>query len=474
MGRARTKSVPAPFEEVSPTFEQTPVTGRRLGRHELLFIVGRGGMAEVWAARQSGPHGFSRLVAVKLITPDRPLDARFREMFLAEARIAARIRHVNVLEVIDLGEEMALVYQVMPLVEGDSLAGLLRRASKGRGVPPAIAARIVSDALLGLHAAHELTDDDGRPLGLVHRDVSPQNILVGIDGIAKISDFGVAKAVLASDESTGGLVGKFSYFAPEQVNRASIDRRTDVFAAGIVLWEALAGRRLFRGDDDIQTLFNVTTMPIPDVRDFAPTIPGPVANVIARALERSPAQRFPTAQAMAEALTRASEAGQASNTEVGEWVRKLVEPELARRQTQLRSTGPTPASSVAIQNEAVTLVTERVGTTQRNSLRSRAIAAMLAVVGSAALAAVWASASVSTGSVHPPPVSTRPPVSASTPRDDSLATPSSGTAPPVATNAPPIAPSTRREPVRVSPHPSTAPTARGRATARAPYGNPYQ
>jgi serine/threonine-protein kinase len=286
-----------------------PRRGLRLGRYELVTPIARGGMAEVWVARQLGDLGFRKLVAVKTIRAEYAENASFRRMFLDEARLAARIHHANVVEVLDLGEDGPIVFQAMTLIEGDSIAGLLRRWSQrgeSGGLPPALAIRMLADAAAGLHAAHELTDDDGAKLLLVHRDVSPHNILVGLDGVAKIADFGIAKALgRLSDETEAGQVkGKFSYLSPEQVARTPPDRRSDVFACGIVLWEMLTGVRLFRGDDPVDTIEKVRSMRIPDVRDIAPGLAAPIAEATARALARDPNDRFPSAAAFAEARVR--------------------------------------------------------------------------------------------------------------------------------------------------------------------------
>ncbi|HEX3344281.1 MAG TPA: serine/threonine-protein kinase, partial [Polyangiaceae bacterium] len=245
---------PTPAGRRRPELE--PRRGMRLGRYELLTLLASGGMAQVFIARLAGQHGFERLVALKTMRPEHAESDAFRRMFLDEAQLAARIRHVNVVEVLDLGDEQGIVYQAMTLVEGDSVAALLRRRRQlgARGLPHGVAARIVADVLSGLHAAHELTDADGRALHIVHRDVSPQNVLVSVDGIAKIADFGIAKARLrlADETDAGQIKGKFAYMAPEQLERRTTDRRADVFSTGVMLWEALTGKRLFGGIDLIE------------------------------------------------------------------------------------------------------------------------------------------------------------------------------------------------------------------------------
>jgi serine/threonine protein kinase len=298
----------------------------RLGRYELLHRVARGGMAEVWAARQLGELGFSRIVAVKMILPELAEDAAFRKMFLEEARLASRIRHANVVEVLDLGEAASVVFQAMPLLEGDSLSGLQRRC-QGR-LPQGILLRVLCDALAGLHAAHELADDDGHPLHVIHRDVSPQNILVGLDGVARIADFGVAKALgrLAEETEAGQIKGKFGYLAPELAERKPADRRSDLFSAGVVLWEALTCTRLFKGRDAIETLDRVKNLAVPDPRTLNAEVSPALALATMRALARDPEDRFATAAQMAEELNQAARLASAEVTtsEVSVFVRELI------------------------------------------------------------------------------------------------------------------------------------------------------
>jgi eukaryotic-like serine/threonine-protein kinase len=305
-----TASVSRPGTSSEPSHE--PERGMQLGRYELLHRIASGGMAQVWAARQTGDFGFSRACAVKVIRPEMAGSKSFRSMFLDEARLAAKIRHPHVVEVFDLGEQGPIVFQVMELVEGDTLSALLRGADDDELHPmdPAMVARIMSDMASGLHAAHELKGEDGAPLQLVHRDVSPQNILVSIDGVTKLADFGIAKALgrLAEETDAGQVKGKFSYLAPEQAARRSIDRRSDVFAAGIVLWEALTGKRLFRGADAIDTLSRVLRGKIDDPRAYVPSLPSELVAVTMKALEREPENRYQTARDLSEALDEAAQA----------------------------------------------------------------------------------------------------------------------------------------------------------------------
>ena len=214
-------------------------------------------MATVFLGSLQGALGFRQIVAIKRPHPHLLEDRSFRDALLREARLAAGIHHANVVDVRDVEVVGEAVQLVMDYIEGASLGDLVGIcAREGKRVPPGIVVRVVLDACAGLHAAHELTDDDGRALGLVHRDVSPQNVLVGVDGVARVTDFGIAKCMEASDPGTSRetLKGKAGYMAPEYVRGETIDRRADVFALGIVLWEALQGRRLFRGQSDAETL----------------------------------------------------------------------------------------------------------------------------------------------------------------------------------------------------------------------------
>ena len=264
-------------------------------------------MATVFLGRISGAGGFQRFVGIKRLHPHLAREPEFIEMFLEEARLAARIHHPNVVPILEIGTSDQGYYIVMEYVEGDTFANLIARTVQtGRRMPVSVATRILVDVLGGLHAAHELADDDGKPLGIVHRDVSPQNILIGIDGSARLTDFGVARATSKlSTTRTGQLKGKLAYMAPEQARSAKdIDRRADVFAAGVVLWEALEGRRLFKGDGEADTLNKVLNEPIPPLKNVEPSTPPGLEEVLERALDRERMRRFATAASFADALER--------------------------------------------------------------------------------------------------------------------------------------------------------------------------
>ena len=279
--------------------------GQVIGRYEFLAPIAQGGMAAVWAARQRGSRGFSKVVAIKTMLPAISEDPRFERMFLDEAQIASRIRHGNVVEILDLGEENEILYLVMEWVDGESLSVMRRRAADRGGIPQRLAVRIVADICAGLHAAHELADDEGQISGLVHRDVSPQNILVGYDGGVKILDFGVAKVAGRTSDTTsiGHARGKPPYMAPEQALGKVIDRRADIFSLGIIFYQLLVGRHPFRGENDIATLHNIISeQPVTRPRDVISSIEEPLEKIVLRALDRKPERRFQTAQEFELAL----------------------------------------------------------------------------------------------------------------------------------------------------------------------------
>ncbi len=276
--------------------------GYRLDRYELLGPLAEGGMASVWIARQRGKHGFEKLVAIKTILPQYATDDRFRQMFLDEARIASRIEHFNVARIIDLGEEHEVLYLVMEYVDGDSLSKLRRSCTKaGVNVPPGVLLRILADACSGLHEAHELKDDSGRLLDIVHRDISPHNILVSTKGATKVIDFGIAKARdrMADETNAGVLKGKIQYMAPEQALGRKVDRRADLWAVGATMYHLLTGKPPYDADNTLGTLHLLTSgrPPVP----LPPSVPTAVAAIVRKALSGVDA-RFTTAAQMRDAI----------------------------------------------------------------------------------------------------------------------------------------------------------------------------
>ncbi len=272
--------------------------GTRLGDCELLVRIGRGGMATVWVAKKHGATpADDRLVAVKVMHADLAEESRFVEMFRAEVSLARAIDHPNVVEVHGVGEHAGVMYMTMEWLEGDSLHTIIAEAGKRRAIPPEMAVKIIAEAAAGLHAAHELRDPDGSLLGVVHRDVSPQNILIATDGVVKLVDFGVAKAVGHLSEGTraGQLKGKFGYMAPEQATGRPVDRRADVFALGVVLYELTTNQRLFRGENEVETLHKVVSGEIAPPTRLDPGYPPALERIVLRALERDVDRRYQTA-----------------------------------------------------------------------------------------------------------------------------------------------------------------------------------
>jgi eukaryotic-like serine/threonine-protein kinase len=272
--------------------------GSRLGNYELLLRVGRGGMASVWVARERArSRTDDRLVAVKVMLTELADENEFIKMFLDEVRLVRSIRHPNVVDVYDVGEHDGMMWMAMEWVEGESLHTVIAEAGKRRAIPPELAVRIIADAAAGLHAAHELRDVDGSPRGVVHRDISPHNILIGTNGAVKLVDFGVAKAVGRISEATraGQLKGKFGYMSPEQALGKGVDRRSDIFSLGIVLFELTTSRRLFRGEHDIETLRLVISGAIPKPTLIDAKYPPELERIVLKALERNAAARYQTA-----------------------------------------------------------------------------------------------------------------------------------------------------------------------------------
>lgn len=313
--------------------------GTRLGRYELLVPIARGGMARVWAARLHGQRGFQKLVAIKTILPHLADEPEFERMFLDEARIASGVHHPNVCEIYELGEEKRTLYLAMEWVSGDSLARVLRSTGKTEALDPRVVARVVADACAGLHAAHELTDDDGRALGVVHRDLSPHNILLTADGTAKVADFGVAKALGQLHEATsaGQLKGKIAYMAPEQVTGNPIDRRSDVFSLGCVLYEATTGQRPFRGDGDHQVMHAVLKGEVAPPSSLVRGYPQELERIVLRALSPQPILRYPTAERMRFALEELIARGQlVTQSNVAQVVRARIGDQIERRKERIR------------------------------------------------------------------------------------------------------------------------------------------
>ena len=309
---------------------------QKLGRYTLYAQIASGGMATVHFARLTGEVGFARTVAVKRLHKNLAINPDFSAMFLDEARLAARIRHPNVVATLDIVSDAGEVFVVMDYVHGEPLSRLMRFvAGEIERIPFEIVSAIMTNVLAGLHAAHEVRDQKGRPLDLVHRDVSPQNIIVGTDGVARLIDFGVAKARGRAQESTqdGKVKGKLGYMSPEQLQGERIDRRTDIYAAGVVLWEMLTLIRLFSNKDDATTIENMFLHNVEPPSAFAADVPPAVDEVVMRALSRKPEDRFDTAKQMAAALEEAIPV--ATQAQVAEWVEQTASSALKNRTRML-------------------------------------------------------------------------------------------------------------------------------------------
>lgn len=280
--------------------------GQSLGGYEIVSHVKSGGMAALYLARRRGAAGFQRPVAIKVVHPHLARDAKFVRMFLDEARLAVRIQHPNVVRVEELLEAEGTYLMVMEYVHGCSLYDLLRALAKaGRRLSPDLAAWIGMQIADGLHAAHELKDDRGQPMDVVHRDVSPQNVLLSWDGHVKVIDFGIAKSRAQAERTRVGVIrGKVGYMSPEQANAGELDRRTDVYALGVVLWEMVTSRRLFRADNEIRLLDMVRNPQIPKPSEHGP-VPEPLEDAILDALRPEARVRLPTTKALRDRLLQA-------------------------------------------------------------------------------------------------------------------------------------------------------------------------
>jgi serine/threonine-protein kinase len=450
-------------------------------------------MATVHFGCLLGPEGFTRTVAVKRMHPHLAREPEFVAMFLDEARLAARIRHPNVVSTLDVVDTDGELLIVMEYVHGESLAGLLRTvAAKKQRVPVPIACAIVVDLLTGLHAAHEARDARGEPLRLVHRDVSPQNTLVGEDGVSRVLDFGVAKAVGRVQQTREGQVkGKIAYLAPEQVRGAKVSRAIDIYAASVVLWETLTGRQLFRSDRDAELVEKILfgTIDAPSAR--APNIPEALNAVVLRGLARDPAHRYATARDMVRALRECGRV--ASTSEVADWVESVAGDVLAQRAAMLdeidrdsdlddtmeiRREQEDPGDDPVFEERSGIVVPSRVRDAERaiavrdshvRRKRSPRRAGLLVGLGAAvllalAVAGVRASTAAPAGAPQPPPAAAAtvaavtvedvpPPVVA--PPAEEAPRPAAVAARPLA-GAAPAAPSVRRRAPRpISSHPGS-------------------
>ncbi len=322
------------------------MSSQAFGKYQLLKKLATGGMAEVWLARQTGIEGFNRHVVVKRILPHLAEDPEFIQMFLNEAKIAARFNHPNIGQIFDLGEKDGQYFIAMEYVHGEDLGRVMRRAwSTGQWVARPVALRIISDACQGLYYAHTRADEAGRPLRVVHRDISPQNIIISFDGSVKLVDFGIAKAAdSASNTKSGAIKGKFAYMAPEQAAGRALDARTDLFALGLVLYELLTGVRPLKRDAELATLQAALESQI-EAPSLVADVPPEVDAVVMKALAKSPDERYRDARQMHLAIEAhlVQEAQIASSVQVSQLMEQLFADRLAE---EARTGAINPTNSV--------------------------------------------------------------------------------------------------------------------------------
>ncbi len=428
-----------------------------IGRYALYDEIASGGMATVHIGRLLGPVGFSRTVAIKRMHANLAKDPEFVSMFLDEARLAARIRHPNVIGTLDVVALSGELFLVMEYVHGESLFRLMKTArDSGRPIPLPIASAILVGVLDGLHAAHEATNEREEPLAIVHRDVSPHNVIVGAnDGLARVLDFGIAKAADRTHSTRDGQIkGKLSYMAPEQLSSGVVDRTSDVYSASVILWEALTGARLFPGETELKSMVMkvLSTEPDPPSR-YVPDIPPELEALVMQGLAKDPATRTQTAREMARRLQKVVPVAPASD--VAEWVQSMagnVIGERARRVAIIEQMTPTniarpslpPLASLAARTSSDP-VTVTAPSSRRRPLFALAAAVLLGVVVTVVIAmaqgrsatrpiasAAAASAQWPQGATAAPP----PPVAT----DPSAADPAPVAAAHVATAPPPPTP----------------------------------
>jgi serine/threonine protein kinase len=324
-----------------------------MGKYHLIAELARGGMGNVYLAVLCRPGGFNKLLVLKELKPELSADETYVTMFLEEARLAARLIHPNIVQTNEVHSENHSHYMTMEYLDGRSLYRIVRRFGREGSFPVGARLRVISEALLGLHYAHELLGFDGEPLGIVHRDVSPLNVMVTFDGQAKVLDFGIAKAVDSSLETkTGVLKGRVAYMSPEQVVGAKVDRRADVYSMGVMIWEAAAGRRLWPEMSEVEILSRVLREGPPRLRDVVPDAPADLDAICARAMAQDCDQRYPTAAALHDDVEAhlAERDDRMTMRQVGDIVRAMFADERQRTSQVIEETiarvGTGPRSGV--------------------------------------------------------------------------------------------------------------------------------
>jgi len=406
-----------------------------LGRYSVYAPIASGGMATVHLGRLAGPAGFARTVAIKRLHTQFAQDPEFVAMFLDEARVAARIRHPNVVPTLDVVAKENELFLVMEYVEGDSISRLTRAVkAREENIPIPILAAAMSSVLHGLHAAHEARTEQGEPLGIVHRDVSPQNIIIGRDGISRIFDFGVAKAVGRLQTTREGQIkGKLGYMAPELFQGARATRQVDIYGAAVVLWEVLTSTRLFAGDHEADVMGRILRGEVPAPTRKDEVIPPALVALVKRGLDLDPTRRFPTARDMALALEAAVPL--AIPSAIGTWVEEVAGDILAQRAARVAEIESDSSNQgnllgaadvvIPIVDGSPTQTTSLSVTTGPRRLQSRkraviGVVGALAVTGAAT--ATWfgvsrssKTASIATGSASTSVTASSPSAAATTP-----------------------------------------------------------
>jgi len=344
-----------------------------LGKYRPIAELGRGGMAVVYLAASQGPRGFSKLVVVKELKEDFTQDPEFGTMFVDEARLAARLNHPNIVQTYEVAEEEKHFFLVMEYLEGQSMSAVRSRLGKLGGLMRDHQVRVLCEVLDGLAYAHDLTDYGGSPLNVVHRDVSPHNVIITYGGEVKLVDFGIAKTSDQSSQTrTGVIKGKLSYMAPEQAFGKKVDRRADLFSVGVILWEAITGKRMWKGMAEGAIAHRLSLGDIPKITDFVSDPPPPLRVICERALAPRAEDRFPTATAMRQELEAylATLANKPTARDLGRLVSEAFREERAKlaglvedQMKLLRALGPTsPAPDIPrLQEPVISLTPSRPG-----------------------------------------------------------------------------------------------------------------
>ncbi len=366
----------------------TPGAPLSFGRFVLLELLGRGGMAEVWKAKLEGAGGFSRTVVVKRILPQFAADPQFATMFQREARLSSQLSHANIVQVFEFGEHAGEAFLAMEYLEGRDLTRTLSAAIEAKVAPPiGLAVFVVREIARALAYAHALKNELGEPLGLIHRDISPSNVLLGFDGSVKLLDFGIAKALTETAErtATGTFKGKVGYAAPELADGHEIDSRADLFALGVVLHETLVAKRLFKGSSDIQTLGLVRQAKVAPPSHGNPAVPAELDRICLKALARLPDDRYADAAALADDLDPLVHQFQFGPTQLSRLMHSLF-----------------PAGTTSSSDAVLELSTRTTTPAQHPKWRPTLLLAALAAVAIVGTALLWPDA-------PPPPVAQVPP-----------------------------------------------------------------